>query len=956
MSIPECPTFPEWYRAIHNRDPFPWQERLATQIADHGGWPELVGIPTGLGKTACVDIAVWTLAHQADQDPRDRVAPTRIWWVVNRRLLVDDTYKHALRLEALLADPVNPQSIEIDGAPLPLSGLVSEAASVVKAVATRLRGISAVGPALQALRLRGGDSHNRPSHPSQPAIICSTIPMYGSRVLFRGYGSSRSMRPIDAALAVSDSLVLLDEAHLAGQLRVALDTIGNRGGLGMGQEPVLPVQRMTPVVVALTATGDSAGNRFDLDDDDLAHSEIKKRLHSSKPLSVPKIEINNPIRAVTDATKQLLDTLEHNLGSARGILVFVNTPKTALAVQNALRSRRDCETVVATGRIRGAEARKTVSTIMNRMKAGSRDRLQDQGNKHLLVIATQTLEVGADLDADYMITESCGFRALTQRLGRLNRFGLRPYARGIYVHVEPKDGKWPVYGTEPTQVLEQLQVAEGFDKNVDMSPGNIGHVLNDLPAEATDAPVLAEALLWEWTKTSAPPPGEAPVEPYFSGFLEQVRDVDLIWRVHVPEPGNRIWPRVSPDEVVSIPAPEAKKELVDAECIRVASDQTTAEQVPTNDRGEPVLRPGDTVVVSSKTGKLNTNGHWDPTAKELTMDASVLGSGLVVSPSVLPNLYETVPAELRDAMDDLVGCLDSASDASEPEDVETAARRFCDELEDSDVPPSFDRDDWRDDWKEFVSKLRDGMESQGTRRVLVESDREAPRLALPPEPGMTRGVSFDEYDELSIADPVSLEAHGNDTARIAKKIAKAEGIPRRTAEVIEISARLHDIGKADPRFQNWLNPNRDHPGPVAKSDIPRSQWESHRAASGWPRGGRHEELSRRLAQAWLAEGGHGLNENERALLLHLVVAHHGRGRPLVAPVHDLTGVNVSCQIEGSELVACANLSDVDWEQPARFAALNSQYGCWGLALLEAVVRQADHLVSRKAQTTELEIR
>ena len=736
-------------------------------------------------------------------------------------------------------------------------------------------------------------------------------------------------------------------------LGVALDTIGNRGGLGMGEEPVLPIQRMSPAVVALTATGDSIGNRFDLDADDMTHAEIKKRLEALKPLSISNVETNNPTRAVTEATKELLDTLELDSENARGILVFVNSPRTALAVAKALRSRCDCEIVVATGRIRGAEARKTVSAIMKRMKAGSSDFPERQGNKHLLVIATQTLEVGADLDADYMITEACGFRALTQRLGRLNRFGLRPHARAVYVHVEPKDGNWPVYGTEPTQVLEQLQVAEGFDEEVDMSPGNIGHVLGDLPAESTDAPVLAAALLWEWTKTSAPPPGEAPVEPYFSGFLEQGRDVEIIWRAHVPEPGNRIWPRISPDEVVSIPAFEAQKELADADCIRVASDQTTAEQVPKGDRGEPVLRPGDTVVVSCKTAKLNDNGHWDPTAKELTMDASLLGSGLVISSSTLPNLYGKVPADLRAAMDDLVVCFDDASDASQPEEIESAARRFCVELVNSDVPPSFDQDDRRDDWNEFARKLRDGIESQDLPQVIVEPDREAPRLALLRERGLTSRVSFDEYDELSIADPVSLEAHGNDTARIARRIACAEGISRRTAEVIEIAARLHDVGKADLRFQNWLNPHRDHPGPVAKSDIPRSQWESWRVASGWPRGGRHEELSRRLAQAWLAEGDQGFDENEQALLLHLVVAHHGNGRPLVTPVSDRNGVKVDYQINGRDVEAKADLSVVDWDQPARFAALNSRYGCWGLALLEAVVRQADHLVSNKAQKLEI---
>ena len=36
--------------------------------------------------------------------------------------------------------------------------------------------------------------------------------------------------------------------------------------------------------------------------------------------------------------------------------------------------------------------------------------------RHLIVVATQTLEVGADIDAEYLATEACGVRALTQRL------------------------------------------------------------------------------------------------------------------------------------------------------------------------------------------------------------------------------------------------------------------------------------------------------------------------------------------------------------------------------------------------------------------------------------------------------------------------------------------------------------------------------------------------------------
>ena len=42
--------------------------------------------------------------------------------------------------------------------------------------------------------------------------------MYGSRLLFRGYGSNQRLRVVDAAMAGTDSLVLLDEAHLKALL------------------------------------------------------------------------------------------------------------------------------------------------------------------------------------------------------------------------------------------------------------------------------------------------------------------------------------------------------------------------------------------------------------------------------------------------------------------------------------------------------------------------------------------------------------------------------------------------------------------------------------------------------------------------------------------------------------------------------------------------------------------
>jgi CRISPR-associated endonuclease/helicase Cas3 len=51
------PSFAQFFTAIWNRAPYPWQVRLADAAAN-GAWPAWITLPTGAGKTACLDIAV----------------------------------------------------------------------------------------------------------------------------------------------------------------------------------------------------------------------------------------------------------------------------------------------------------------------------------------------------------------------------------------------------------------------------------------------------------------------------------------------------------------------------------------------------------------------------------------------------------------------------------------------------------------------------------------------------------------------------------------------------------------------------------------------------------------------------------------------------------------------------------------------------------------------------------
>ena len=74
--------FAAFFTAVQGVPPFPWQDRLLHQIVKDGRWPAVLDLPTGSGKTAALEIAVFHLALEASRGP-ERQAATRIAFVVD---------------------------------------------------------------------------------------------------------------------------------------------------------------------------------------------------------------------------------------------------------------------------------------------------------------------------------------------------------------------------------------------------------------------------------------------------------------------------------------------------------------------------------------------------------------------------------------------------------------------------------------------------------------------------------------------------------------------------------------------------------------------------------------------------------------------------------------------------------------------------------------------------------
>ena len=424
--------FTAFFREVHGpkKKPFPWQIELANKVCA-SGWPEQLDLPTAAGKTSVLDIAVFSLAGQSAD--ANRRAPLRIFFVIDRRVVVDQAARHAEKLARALRAALD------DPAKYP----------ILCAIASRLMEFGGYAP-LHVAVLRGG-IYREPAWyyaPNQPLICLSTVDQVGSRLLFRGYGVSEAMRPVHAGLIGCDSLIFADEAHLSAPF---VDTVRSIRRYVHSNWAEQPLGKPFAVVEMSATQRDGKSKPFQLLPEDYKDPVLEPRLSASKrasleaPADLEPTIVEKVKRFLLAETVQIVGVIVNRVGSARAIF-------------EALRTDEESEVILLTGRARSYD-RDLLLKERLAIAASGRDRSQRLARK-LVVVATQTIEVGADLDFDALVTEAASLDALRQRFGRLDRMGelKQSFAWILLRPVEEieKSKDDPIYGAALTNTWKWL--------------------------------------------------------------------------------------------------------------------------------------------------------------------------------------------------------------------------------------------------------------------------------------------------------------------------------------------------------------------------------------------------------------------------------------------------------------------------------------------------------------------
>lgn len=551
------PSFAEFFEQATGQPPYGYQVRLARD-----GLPAVLHAPTGAGKTGIILAWLWRRLH----GPDPAATPRRLVFALPQRTLVEQVATTAQQwLTNLgLADPAT--SLDPRPQPEPQPGVDPSAGLVALHVV--MGGVT-------------GDSQRRwRLDPHRPAIIVGTVDSLVSKALNRGYGMARAAYPIDFALVTNGAHWVLDEIQLCPESTTTLRQLAAFAGStsrreAAGSSPATtawPVAEpfgltcmsatvSTPVLDTVDNPAPDASDVLRIEPGERT-GELAIRLGATRTIRRLPVAPDDH-RAFADAVRE-----RHRPGTLT--LVVVNTVATARNVYAALRGGSPA-TMLLHSRFRTVEREALVARLLD---------ASDTDEAGRIVVATQVVEAGLDLDAATMVTEAPPWPSLVQRAGRVNRSGRTPDAtlwwlpparpapyperdvagtaaaldalEGHAVTGEDLLARSPeVPTTEPeVAVLRRPDLRDLFDTAPDLTGADL-----DISPYVRDADDLDVQLVWaDWTPADASgrPPADArvPATRWHCrvplGELRTFARRADVWRFHQgAEAGAGQWTKVT---------------------------------------------------------------------------------------------------------------------------------------------------------------------------------------------------------------------------------------------------------------------------------------------------------------------------------------------------------------------------------------------------------------------------
>lgn len=912
--------FGEFFAALNGGyAPFSWQEEVLDHICEHGVWPERINAPTGSGKSSVVDIHLFANALAAvGAAPR---VPRRLCVTVGRRALVDSQATRADKILECMEKAPADESAEQD---------------ILRRVAEALQSFQTSNDKQGSAPFETGHIRGELSNRNLPvtdisacAIIAATPDMYGSRALFRGYGSTKAARPRETALLAMDTVMVLDEAHMNRQLLHTTQRIAElqKCEVSLGV-PTLQVVETT----ATPSTEDSDSITLGVDIEALDSpndKELRKRVYSHKELvlhPIDKWDGKPGNRAVVDAAvgaiKDFLARREAGEDSeeAHTVGCIVNHARTAISIKEKLtEDLAEEEVQLLVGRMRPYDLKK--------LQKENPGLFSTRGDKSVkVVVATQTLEVGIDVDFADLVTELAPASSLAQRFGRVNRLGRRKDSKVVVIRPANSD---LVKKDAPPYKAVDLSNAYGWLESLNdaESPSvNPAAMVKNPPVQSSPERLLYQRPEWpdllEFSRTDENPYDEPDLDLWLHDSLEAETAMGgVIVRDNLPSNTSAAMEILktsyfAPRDRETFPANlKILKEILDYQ-------------------DEHGVKPRKFLYRQGEISLWQDADHGAESSQSLAP-----GDVLILDTGSIPFTNQGIAVTQRE----LPSKKDELKAVPFPDDAKLYVYEKCADREERfrkylGLSP------------EEVAELLDSQDSDGQKMIASELSAEAEDgqeviswyAKVTDDKKSVEGS--DIAQELALTDLVLLDDHQNDVAERTRQIAENLGLAPEFSEALELAAKYHDEGKRDLRFQQMLSADAET-GALAKSGN-RSVAEAYRARSrsALPKGWRHEQLSALMVAASPEKGG-----EHRDLVLRIIGCSHGHGRFSFAHDADFLlkegylpeGMDYEALKEQATRLFNVGYWDNLMEQTSR------TYGPYATAYLEAVERAADAQISRE---------